>query len=92
MDYDLTANFNEVYKELRLATKNTALAYGMGFTTTRQLKNSLEGKAMLSTKAISNLVKNFNVNPTYLFTGTGKKFLNQEPVQKFSYDVVSSTY
>jgi hypothetical protein len=52
----------------------------MGFTTTTQLDNTLAGTALLSTKAITNLVKNLDVNPTYLFTGEGKMFLkNNKP-------------
>ena len=71
MNYDTTANFNEVYKELCKTHKRTKIAHGMGFSTTRQLYNTLEGKAMLSTKAVSAMVKNFNVNPTFIFTGLG---------------------
>ncbi|MCX6334854.1 MAG: hypothetical protein NT092_11225, partial [Bacteroidia bacterium] len=33
---------------------------------------------MLSTKAITALIMNANVNPTYLFTGTGDMFLTDE--------------
>jgi len=77
MNYDTTTNFNAVYKELRQLHKKTSIAHGMGFSTTRQIYNTLEGKAMLSTKAITNLVKNYNVNPTFIFTGAGAIFLGR---------------
>ena len=73
--------------ELRLSNKKTAVAHGMGFSSTTQLDNTISGKAMISTKAITNLVRNYDVNPTFLFTGTGTMFLNQvqEPKEKFEY-------
>jgi len=77
MNYDTTANFNAVYKELRQLHKKTSIAHGMGFSTTTQLNNTLDRKAMLSTKAVSNLVKNYNVNPTFIFTGQGAIFLGR---------------
>ena len=92
METQLTTNFNTVYLELRKSSKKTAIAKKMGYSTTAQLDNSFSGNAMLSTKAITMLVKNFSVSPTFLFTGTLPMFLNQKPVQRFSYDVVSSTY
>jgi len=92
METKLTSNFNAVYKELKKSSKPTAIAKKMGYSTTTQLNKTLDGKAQLSTKAIAMLVKNFDVSPTFLFTGTQPMFLNQKPVQRFSYDVVSSTY
>jgi hypothetical protein len=77
MNYDTTTNFQAVYNELRLTNKKTAIAHGMGFSTTTQLDNSLSGKAMLSTKAVQNLVRNYNVNPTFLFTGAGAIFIGK---------------
>jgi len=77
MNYDTTSNFNAIYKELYLSHRVTKIAHGMGFSTTRQLYNTLEGKAMLSTKAVTAMVKNFNINPTFLFTGAGAIFLGK---------------
>ena len=77
MNYDTTANFNAIYKELRQTYKVTKIAHGMGFSSTRQIYNTLEGKAMLSTKAVTTMVKNFNINPTFLFTGVGAIFLGK---------------
>lgn len=88
----LRTRFAYICFELMKIHKRTKLAHGMGYTTTRQLDNSLEGKAMLSTQAIFNLVSNFNVNPTYLFTGSGNMFLNQpEPQNRLEYNYISST-
>ena len=47
----------------------TAYARAMGYSSTAQLSATLDGEALISTKAVIELVKNFNVNPTYLFTG-----------------------
>lgn len=46
----------------------------MGYTTTAQLHSSLEGDSLLSTKAAIELIKNFKVNPTYLFLGKEEMF------------------
>lgn len=82
IDIRVNHNFGKVYSKLikRPGVKRTWLATQMGFTTTTQLDNTLAGTALLSTKAITNLVKNLDVNPTYLFTGEGKMFLkNNKP-------------
>ena len=77
MDYRITLNFNKVYDELIKTNKKTHIAKKMGYTTTTQLRNTLDGSALISTKAIWNLVKNFDVNPTFLFTGSGGIFMNE---------------
>jgi hypothetical protein len=38
---------------------------------------------MFSTKAIVQLIRNFNVNPTFLFNGTGKMFLIETQTDVF---------
>jgi hypothetical protein len=58
--------------------KPTQIAHLKGYTTTRQLHNTIEGKSMLSTKAIKGLIENLNVNPFYLFLGKGEIFLSDE--------------
>ena len=91
METELTSNFNRVYLELKQSSNPTAIAKRMGYSTTTQLNKTLDGKAQLSTKAIGMLVKNFNVNPTFLFTGESPMFLNEKPVTRFDYNIVSST-
>jgi len=77
MDYRIAYNFNKVYQELIKTTKRTSIAKKMGYTTTAQLENTLTGTSCISTPAIMNLVKNFDVNPTFLFTGTGAMFFGK---------------
>lgn len=78
MDYRIAYNFNKVYDKLIETNKRTNIAKKMGYTTTAQLRNTLDGSACISTQATMNLVKNFNVNPTFLFTGMGAMFLNEQ--------------
>jgi hypothetical protein len=58
--------------------KVTKIALAMNYTSTRQLYNTLDGKCMLSIKAIIYLIKNLNVNPSYLLLGKGNMFLPDE--------------
>jgi hypothetical protein len=91
MDNRVNYNFTKVFDVLLKTTKKTRLARKMGYTTTRQLDNVLAGAGSLSTMAIMNLVKNFNVNPTFLFTGNGSMFLLESNVENFKYTSISST-
>jgi hypothetical protein len=50
----------------------------LGYSSTAQLSATLEGDALISTKAVINLIQNYNVNPTFLFTGKGEMFLIEE--------------
>jgi transcriptional regulator with XRE-family HTH domain len=76
MDFDITKNFNSIYASImNQGIKRTAFAKAMGYSSTSQLSSTLEGEALISTKAVIELVKNFNVNPTFLFTGRGSMFL-----------------
>ena len=77
MDYKINYNFSKVYNDLLKTDKRTKIAKKIGYTTTTQLENSLTGVALISTKAILNLVKNFGVNPTFIFTGTGAMYINK---------------
>ena len=91
MEYDVSKNFGEVYKVLLKTYKCTKIAHSMGYTTTRQLYNSIEGKSMMSTRAISNLVQVFDVNPKYIFCGKGAMFLSQENEIDIKFNYHSNT-
>ena len=79
MKSDITKNFNNIFAAVsNKATKRTAFAKSMGYSSTSQLSSTLKGEALISTKAVIELVKNFNVNPTYLFTGQGPMFLAEK--------------
>lgn len=81
MDYRINYNFSRVYNDLLKTNKRTYIAHQMGYSSTAQLENSLTGKALISTKAIMNLTKNFKVSPTYIFTGQGAMYISTEAVQ-----------
>jgi plasmid maintenance system antidote protein VapI len=79
MEFNLTRNFNDIFAAVsNKGVKRTAFAKAMGYSSTSQLAATLEGEAMISTKAIIELVRNFNVSPTFLFTGQGELFLADE--------------
>lgn len=76
MEIDIQKNFNYIYHALlNKGIKRTAFAKGMGFSSTSQLAATLDGEALISTKAVIQLIQNFNINPTFLFTGKGEMFL-----------------
>lgn len=79
MDIDLKQNLGRIIRTLEgQGMKPTKIAHAIGYTTTRQLYNSLEGESQLSTKAVIGLMSNLNVNPTYLFLAKGDMFLTDE--------------
>jgi len=79
MELDITKNFNHIFAAVsNRGVKRTAFAKAMGYSSTSQLSVTLEGQAMISTKAIIELIKNFNINPTFLFTGQGEIFLTEK--------------
>ena len=79
MNTDIKQNFASIFKTIAEAGfKRTSIAKGMGYTSTAQLTSTLVGEALISTKAVIELIKNFNVNPTYLFTGQGPMFLAEK--------------
>lgn len=79
MEFNLTRNFNDIFAAIsNKGVKRTAFAKALGYSSTSQLAATLEGEAMISTKAIIELVRNFNVSPTFLFTGQGEIFLTEE--------------
>jgi hypothetical protein len=76
---NLTQNFNHIFDTLQKKNMNiTGIAKSMGYTSSNQLHSALKGESMLSTKAIIALITNANVNPIYLFLGTGDMFLTDE--------------
>jgi len=79
MVFNITKNFARIYRTIGdQGIKRTAFAKAMGYSSTAQLSSTLDGDALISTKAVIELVKNFNVNPTYLFTGQGPMFLSEK--------------
>jgi len=75
---DLTQNFNQIYNALvEKGEKPTNIAKTIGYTTTTQLKTTIDGISQLSSKAIVNLIEKLNVNPQYLFLGKGEIFLSE---------------
>lgn len=75
---DLTKNFKQIFESIEASgSKRTTVAKFMGYTTTAQLNAVLDGKSMLSTKAIIALIENLNINPSYLFLGKGEMQLNE---------------
>ncbi|MCD6201831.1 MAG: hypothetical protein J7K46_08500 [Bacteroidales bacterium] len=80
---DLRQNFARILRTLEgKGFKTTQIAKKMGYTTTTQLHNVLEGDSILSTKAIMRIIENLNVNPLYLFLGKGEMFLSDEDVSE----------
>jgi len=79
MEIDITKNFRHIFTAVsNNGIKRTAFAKAMGYSSTSQLASTLEGEALISTKAIIKLIQNFNVSPTFLFTGQGELFLTDE--------------
>ena len=86
-------NLLKVYNELLKTNKKTKLARLMGYAAPRQLYKTIDGKCLISTKAIIRMVANFQINPTFLFTGTGDMFLykTDKPITRVEYTYVSTT-
>ena len=79
MNIELNQNLARIIHNLEdQGMKSTNIAHQIGYTTTRQLYNSIEGNSLLSTKAVKGLINNLNVNPVYLFLGKGDMFLTAE--------------
>jgi hypothetical protein len=96
IDNNVGGNLKRVCYILQKTMKKTKIAQAMGYTTTTQLDKTLNGNASLSQKAILDMIKNLNINPTFLFTGTGTMFLHEEkpdkkPVLRIEYTYVTST-
>lgn len=76
---DLKQNFARILRTIEgNGMKPTSIAKAIGYTTTTQLNSTLAGESLLSTKAIIGLIENLNVNPYYLFLGTGDIFITDE--------------
>lgn len=79
MDIELKQNLSRIIRTLEgQGMKPTKIAHAIGYTSTRQMYNTLDGKSMLSTKAVKGLIQNLNINPLYLFLGKGDMFLTDE--------------
>lgn len=94
---EIVKNFNLIYPVILAEHKMkiTVVAKKLGYTSTTQLSNTLSGKAVISTKAIMCMVKNLNINPTFLFTGSGSMFLDRpiveiKPKMQFEYTYTST--
>jgi cell shape-determining protein MreC len=79
LNINITENINRIFDEFFARAMNiSGIAKSMGYTSSSQLHNVRKGDSMLSTKAIAALIQNANVNPTYIFLGTGDMFLTEE--------------
>ncbi len=79
MNIDLKKNLTGIIQTLEgQGMKTTKIAQAIGYTTTRQLYNTVDGKSLLSTKAVIGLIENLNVNPLYIFLGKGDVFIADE--------------
>ncbi len=79
MEINIKKNLNEIVEDLNYVQgkKMTNIAKAMGYTTTTQLNHTLDGKSMISTKAVIGLIQNLNVNPVFLYTGQGRMYLTE---------------
>lgn len=79
MEIDLKENLDQIISFLEgEGMMTTKIANAIGYTSTRQLYNTLDGTSMISTKAVRALIVNLNVNPVFLFLGKGDMFLSEE--------------
>lgn len=81
----LIQNFASIIRCLQDVNMGTTeIAHEIGYTSTSQLNNTLEGKSMLSTKAILTMIERLNVNPIYLFMGKGEMFISESEETEFT--------
>lgn len=73
---NLKENFNRIYNQLNKTNNLSQVVKSMGYTSSAQLHSVLNGSSMLSTKAIIALIENYNINPAFLFLGTGDIFIS----------------
>ena len=79
MEIELKENLEKIISTLEgQGMMTTKIANAIGYTSTRQLYNTLDGTSMISTKAVRGLIVNLNVNPVFLFLGKGDMFLTEE--------------
>jgi hypothetical protein len=93
MNIELKENLARIIRTLEgQGMKSTKIAHAIGYTTTTQLYNSIEGKSLLSTKAVIGLIDNLNVNPYYLFLGKGEMFLTGEmEIETLKREIIEKT-
>lgn len=77
------------YFEQQGVTK-TSFSKSIGYTSTRQLNNAIEGDSTLSGNAIIKLIEEFKVNPNYLFFGIGEVQIQSVEEQKNDLGVVQN--
>jgi hypothetical protein len=71
---NLKQNIGRIYTKLRETENLSQINKTMGYTSTSQLHSVLNGRSVISTKAIIALIENYKINPTFLFLGTGEIF------------------
>lgn len=76
-EYVLNDRFKNIYEVLKSKYKVKEIIEKLKFSGSRQLYNIIEDKNLVSTRAIDALIKNFNVNPTFIFTGEGSMFIDE---------------
>jgi hypothetical protein len=54
--------------------KITFIAKSMGYTTTTQIKKSMQENTVVTSTALEKFISVFNINPEFLFTGEGKMY------------------
>jgi hypothetical protein len=79
MDTELKKNLMKIIQTLEgQGMKPYKIAQAIGYAATRQLDNTIDGKSMLSIKAVMGLINNLHINPIFLFLGKGDMFLADE--------------
>jgi hypothetical protein len=71
---NLKQNIGRIYTKLRETDNLSQINKTMGYTSTSQLHSVLNGRSVISTKAIIALIENYKINPNFLFLGTGEIF------------------
>lgn len=92
----INENFKAIVEKLVSdGNKITNIARAMGYTTTVQLYNPLNGKSAMTSTALQKFVNAYKVNPVYLFHGTGLMFdevPNDNNIGYVVYNTISKAY
>jgi len=84
---NINSNFKAVVEKLlEKGFKITYISKEMGYTTTAQIYKPMNGNANLTSLALENFVRAFDVRPDFLFTGKGSMF-NEENEPNVGYVV-----
>ena len=90
---ELAQNFGRIIRHYQGSGQGlTKIAKMMGYTSTSQLNNSMEGESLLSTKAILAMINTLGVNPNYLFLKKGEMFLTGDEDQESQYNILNKEY